>query len=128
MRVKLQDNISRENIKNLMSLFYKKAIRDKEIGPFFVNELGDDIGNEDWNEHIELLADFWLAVLLNEGPYWGNPSGAHFGIPNLKRESFMRWIELFSATADEVYVPYISARFKKKGVVLSELFMRDLMI
>ena len=111
-----------------MTLFYKKAIVDEEIGPFFINELGNDITNEDWVEHIELLADFWRAILLNEGPYWGNPSGAHFGIPHLKRVSFMRWIELFSFTVDEVYVPEISARFKKEGILLAERFMNDLMI
>lgn len=111
-----------------MTSFYVKAISDEEIGPFFINELGDDITNEDWKEHIELLADFWLAMLLNTGPYWGNPSGAHFGIPHLTRKSFMRWIELFSETADEVYAPDLSVRFKQKGIYLAEVFMRDLMI
>jgi len=111
-----------------MTLFYEKAIVDEEIGPFFIHELGDDIKSEDWVEHIELLADFWLAMLLNEGPYWGNPSGAHFGIAHLKRESFMRWMELFSQTADEVYIPDIATRFKAKGAYFSEMFMRDLMI
>ena len=126
--IELQNSITRENLRVLMTSFYEKAIKDKEIGPFFINELGDDIKNKDWVEHIELLADFWLAVLLDEGPYWGNPSGAHFGVPNLKRKSFMKWIELFSATADEVYMPDISTRFKKEGIRLAEVFMRDLMI
>ncbi len=111
-----------------MTSFYIKTLEDQEIGPFFIHELGDDITSEDWIEHIELLADFWLAMLLNEGPYWGNPSGAHFGIPHLKRKSFMRWIELFSETADEVYVPDLSTQFKEKGIFLAEGFMNDLMI
>ncbi|MEA1918574.1 MAG: group III truncated hemoglobin [Campylobacterota bacterium] len=111
-----------------MRRFYEKAIEDKMLGPFFTNELGADINNEDWSEHINLLADFWLAQLLNEGPYWGNPSGAHFNVPHITRESFMKWIELFSATADEVYVPDVSARFKRQGVFLSDKFMRDLEI
>ena len=124
--IKLQSSISRKNLRVLMTSFYEKVISDKDIGPFFINELGDDITSEDWIEHVELLADFWLAVLLNEGPYWGNPSGAHFGIAHIKRESFMRWIELFSETADEVYIPEISTRFKKEGMLFSEKFMNNL--
>jgi len=126
--IELQDSITRENIRVLMTLFYEKAIGDEVLGPFFVDELGDDIENEDWQEHIELLADFWLAMLLQVGPYWGNPSGAHFNIPHLTRKSFMTWLELFSQTADEVYVADIATKFKEKGVVLSEQFMCDLMI
>ena len=111
-----------------MTLFYKKAIADKEIGPFFIHELGNDITNEDWEYHIGLLVDFWMAVLLNKGPYWGNPSGAHFGIPHLKRVSFIRWIELFSETTDEIYVADLSRRFQEEGMRLAEGFMLDLKI
>jgi len=111
-----------------MTVFYQKAILDEELSPFFIDELGDDVTSEEWEEHIELLADFWRAVLLNEGPYWGNASGAHFSMTGLKRETFMQWIKLFSATADEVYVPEISDQFKEKGVLLSEQFMADLTI
>ncbi|QSZ41106.1 globin [Sulfurimonas aquatica] len=109
-----------------MTLFYKKTIADDMIGPFFIHELGPDITNEDWEYHIGLLVDFWMASLLDEGPYWGNPSGAHFGIAHLTRESFMRWIELFSATADEIYTPEISTRFKEEGVIFANRFMDDL--
>jgi hemoglobin len=106
-----------------MTSFYQKAILDEEIGPFFINELGDDITNEDWREHIELLADFWLAKLLGEETYFGNFIGAHIKLPHIRKESFIRWVELFSATADEVYVADVAALFKKKGVQFSKQFM-----
>ncbi len=106
-----------------MTSFYEKAIDDQELGPFFIDELGDDITSEDWIDHIELLADFWLAKLLGESTYIGNFVGAHIKVPHIKKESFMRWIELFSATADEVYIPDIAELFKKKGVQLSKQFM-----
>ncbi|QOY53603.1 group III truncated hemoglobin [Candidatus Sulfurimonas marisnigri] len=126
--LELQNSITRKNIKNLMTLFYERAICDKELGPFFIHELGDDIASEDWKEHIELLADFWLAKLLGEKTYKGDLSGAHIRVPHIKKESFMKWIELFSASADEVYVSDISDRFKEKGLLFSEQFMRDLNI
>lgn len=122
------DTITRENLIDLMTRFYTKAIVDDILGPYFIHEISEDISDEDWQEHIELLADFWRAILLNEGPYWGNPSGAHFGIANITRESFMVWIDLFSETADEVYIPEISIRFKEAGISFADKFMDDLMI
>lgn len=111
-----------------MTLFYERAMDDKELGPFFIHELGDDITSEDWIEHIELLADFWLAKLLDEKTYKGNVFGAHVRVPHIKRESFIKWIELFSVSADEVYVSDIADRFKKKGILFSEQFIRHLNI
>jgi len=106
-----------------MTTFYKKAIVDEEIGPFFTNELGHDLTSEDWIDHIDLLADFWLAKLLGEDTYIGNFIGAHIKLPHIRRESFTRWIELFSATADEIYTTELSKLFKKKGVQFSKEFM-----
>lgn len=111
-----------------MTLFYQRAIEDEELGPFFIHQLGDDIRNEDWVEHIELLADFWLAELLGEKTYKGNIYGAHIKVPHISRGSFMKWIELFSASADEIYAPDISDQLKKKGILFSEEFIRYLKI
>ena len=105
-----------------MTSFYEKAIQDQELAPFFIDEIGDDITDEDWTDHIELLADFWLAKLLGEDTYYGNFVGAHVKMPHIKRESYARWLELFSQTADEVYMPEISERFKKKAVQLVKEF------
>jgi len=105
-----------------MTAFYEKAIKDQELGPFFINEIGDDITDEDWTDHIELLADFWLAKLLGEDTYYGNFVGAHVKMPPIKRESFARWLELFSQTADEVYAPDTAELFKIKAIALVKEF------
>lgn len=120
--MKLQSSITRENLRVLMTLFYEKAIVDKELGPYFIHELGDDITSEDWIDHIELLADFWLAKILGEDTYYGNFIGAHIKLPHIKNESFKKWVELFSETADEVYRPDIAELFKKKGIQFSKQF------
>lgn len=126
--MELQNTITRENLRLLMTLFYQKAISDNHLGPFFIHQLGDDITNEDWTEHIELLADFWLAELLGEKTYKGNIYGAHIKVPHIKRESFATWIKLFSASADEVYVAHIATTFKQKGIALSREFIDYLKI
>jgi hemoglobin len=106
-----------------MTSFYEKAIEDEVLAPFFIDEIGDDLSDEDWFEHIDLLADFWLAKILGENTYYGNFVGAHVKMPHLKRETFTRWLELFSVTADEVYVPDIAEVFKKKGEQFSKQFL-----
>ena len=55
-----------------MTSFYEKAIHDDELAHFFRDEIGDDLSDEEWIEHIELLADFWLAKMLGEDTYYGN--------------------------------------------------------
>ena len=105
-----------------MTAFYEKAICDEEIGRFFIDEIGDNIKDQDWTDHIELLADFWLAKLLGEDTYYGNFVGAHVKMPHIKRESYARWLELFSQTADEVYAPDTAELFKTKAVQLVKEF------
>ncbi len=123
--MKLYDSITRENLRILMTLFYEKSIADEEIGPYFIHELGDDLTSEEWIDHIELLADFWLAKILGEDTYYGNFIGAHVKMPPIKKESFIRWVELFSLTADEVYIPDIAEVFKKKGIQFSQQFINS---
>ena len=106
-----------------MTLFYEKTMEDEVLAPFFIDEIGDDIKSEEWIEHIELLADFWLAKILGEDTYYGNFVGAHVKLPHIKKESFSRWLELFSQTADEVYIPEVAEQFKKKGIAFSKQFL-----
>ena len=106
-----------------MRSFYEKAVEDDQLAPFFIGELGEDLEDQEWIEHIELLADFWLAKILGEDTYYGNFIGAHAKMPHIKRETYDRWLALFSVTADEVYAPEIAAVFKKKGLQFTKQFL-----
>lgn len=108
-----------------MTSFYEKAIEDDILGPYFTHELGDDMASEDWVHHIDLLADFWLAKILGEKTYKGNFIGAHIKLPQISRESFARWLELFSVSVDEVYISEIADVFKEKGIVFSKQFINN---
>jgi hemoglobin len=105
-----------------MTLFYEKALLDEGLAPFFIDEISDDLDDEEWVHHIELLADFWLAKILKEKTYYGNFIGAHMKMPHIKPEHFTRWVEIFSQTSDEVYTPEIAELFKKKGLQFSKQF------
>jgi len=106
-----------------MRNFYEKAVEDAQIGPFFVHELGDDMQSEEWVEHIELLADFWLAKMLGEDTYYGNFIGAHVKLPRIEKEHFDIWLELFCEAADGVYEPLLAEKFKAMGRLFSQQFL-----
>ena len=108
-----------------MTLFYDKAIKDAILGPYFIHELGDEMQSEEWVEHIDLLADFWLAKMLGEKTYKGNFIGAHIKLPQISRESFDSWLQLFSLSVDEVYAPDIAEAFKKKATLFSSQFINN---
>lgn len=116
-------SINRHNLRVLMSLFYKKVLEDETLSPYFVGELGEDLEDEEWVEHIELLADFWLNKILDEDTYFGNFIGAHAKMPHIKTETYDCWLTLFSLTADEVYTPDIAAVFKQKGLQFTQQFL-----
>lgn len=124
--MKLENRITKENIETLVTLFYHRAMKDVQIGHYFVLELGDDITSEDWISHIDILVDFWATLFLDETLYYSDPYGPHFTIIGLQREDFRRWIELFSQTADQVYTVEIADLFKEKGISYSKDFIQRL--
>ena len=119
----LYDSINRENLRVLMTIFYEKAVEDEVLAPYFIDELGDDLEDEDWIEHVDLLADFWLAKILGEDTYGGNFIGTHARIPHIPKEVFDIWLEMFSQVADEVYTSEIAHIFKKKAKQLTLQFL-----
>ena len=121
--MELQNSINRENLKTFVTLFYKRALNDKTIGTIFLTEFGDDMTHEEWTEHIELLVNFWYAVFIDETAYNGDPFGPHFTIVDLKKSHFKPWVDLFTLTANEIYVPDIAILFKEQGEHYSKLFI-----
>jgi len=120
--IELQNDITRVNLRILMTSFYKKALDDEELAPFFIDEISDDLSDDDWDHHIELLADFWLHKMLGEDTYYGNFVGAHVKMTHITQGNFAQWVKLFSQTADEVYTPDIAELFKQKAVKFSNQF------
>jgi len=126
LSVALQDTITRENIEQLVTLFYHQAMRDPMIGEFFILELGEDLEAEEWREHIDLLVNFWSTLFLDEKLYFSDPYGPHFTIVGLEDAHFTRWVELFTDTSHQVYTPKIATQFAQKGLAYAKDFMQRL--
>ena len=120
--------ITQENIRTLVMTFYAKIIKDDIVGPFFIAKLGEDMNNEHWVTHLEIIVGFWSSLALGNPKYSGNLFLPHTQLGQLKRETFEQWLELFSETLDEVYVEGIAEKFKERSIIIAGNFMRNLMI
>ncbi|KQY16416.1 globin [Rhizobium sp. Root73] len=88
----------------LVDAFYARVLPHPQLGPVFDARLAGR-----WPEHLEKMKSFWSAVAFRSGAYGGKPVQAHLGVANMTPELFPQWLELFSATLDDV-VPTAEAR------------------
>ena len=120
--------ITQENIRTLVMTFYAKIIKDDIVGPFFIAKLGEDMNNEHWVTHLEVIVGFWTSLAFGNPKYNGNLFLPHTKLGQLKRETFEQWLKLFAETLDEVYVEGIASKFKERSTIIAGNFMRNLMI
>jgi hemoglobin len=122
----LASEITKENIETMVLNFYRRVLQDEIVGPFFVAKLGDDMTNEYWKPHLELLVNFWASITLGDTSYRGNPFAPHMYLGELNREVFEQWLKLFFTTLDEVYEPQVADLFKERSTIIAGNFMRNL--
>ena len=120
------NEITKENIEIMVLKFYRRVLKDDIVGPFFIAKLGDDMSNEYWEPHLELLVNFWSSIALGDTSYRGNPFAPHIYLGELSREVFEQWLKLFFATLDEIYEPRIADLFKERSTIIAGNFMRNL--
>ena len=92
----------REDVQELVSNFYSKVRKNKEIGEFFNGTVLD------WDEHEERLTDFWENTLFMNKAYSGNPIRVHLNVDRLfnhtiEQKHFGIWLNLWFETIDELF-------------------------
>jgi hemoglobin len=96
-----RDVQNREDIVQLLNLFYSKAFKDELIGYFFTEVVPLDL-----ETHIPVIADFWEAIVFNTQDYRKNVMQVHQHINQLsaiKKEHLDRWVSLFTQTVEELF-------------------------
>ena len=125
----LNSKITKGNLNILVIRFYTKVTKDDLIGPIFKDILGDDLKNETWKAHTQLLTDFWASIALGDFAYDSSPFAPHVKFSHrLSREAFERWLKLFLETLNTVYEPNIAKLFHERGLRIAGNFMRNLNI
>jgi truncated hemoglobin YjbI len=79
-------------ITELVRRFYAMACADTDLDPFFNAAISD------WDEHYQIVADFWSRAPLGTQRYQGSPYQAH-AHPALKPLHFERWLDCFRQAA-----------------------------
>ncbi|WP_415396114.1 group III truncated hemoglobin [Sulfurimonas sp. CS5] len=124
----LTNEITKKNLNKMVVRFYAKIINDDVVGPFFIEKLGDNLNNNLWKPHIELLTNFWASITIGDQNYRGNPLAPHLHLGGLERSTFEQWLNLFFETLDTIYEPHIADFFKERSTIIAGNFMRNLRI
>ncbi len=111
-----QDILNIEDIKLLVNSFYDKVKADKLLGPVFNERIKDR-----WPEHLDKMYRFWQTVLLGDHTYYGSPFPPHAQLP-VSHEHFVKWMELFTATADDLFAGEKAAEAKWRAAKMAEMF------
>lgn len=80
----------------MLALFGARICLDRQLGRFCTQQAYCDKAG-----HTERMMAFWSMIALYKGEYVGNLIEVHRNIPDIRREDFKRWLELFRATLDE---------------------------
>ena len=90
---------TRQDIEDLVNLFYDKVQNDDKIGFFF-----NDVAKVDWAHHLPKMYSFWETLLFGQISYKGNPMAMHFPINDkvpLEKAHFAHWVKLWTETVEE---------------------------
>jgi hemoglobin len=110
------DDVNEATIKALVDGFYARVRRDGALGPVF----NDAIPDHAWPVHLEKMYAFWSSVMLASGRYKGNPVSTHQNVAGVAPPLFENWLDLFEATALELFTPAIADRFVQAARRIAE--------
>jgi hemoglobin len=110
------DVVTEETIARVVDAFYARIRSDPALGPIFART----IAAEGWPTHLRRMYAFWSSVMLTSGRYKGDPVAVHKRVAGIEPELFGSWLELFEATAAELFVPALAAEFATKARRIAE--------
>jgi hemoglobin len=105
------ETVDTTTITALVHEFYARVRRHPTLGPVFA----DNIAGDEWPAHLSKMCRFWSAVMLTNGAYSGNPVAVHRAVAGMDKALFPQWIELFEATAADLFTPDQAEAFTTKA-------------
>ena len=117
---------NREDVFLLVSSFYEKIKRDETIGEFFLKTIPEN----EWDDHIEKLTDFWETNLFFVRKFKGNPVKAHKDVDtnfnhSIQQKHFGKWLQLWFSTVDEYFIGEKANQAKERARnIASMLFFK----
>lgn len=109
-------SIDETAIVQLVDAFYAKVRRDSALGPVFAAKIADHA----WPAHLQRMYAFWSSVMLTSGRYKGDPVAVHKRVAGIDHPLFGIWLDLFEATAAELFIPPLAEEFAIKARRIAE--------
>ncbi|HEU4716674.1 MAG TPA: group III truncated hemoglobin [Bacteroidia bacterium] len=119
----MKDIENRNDVEQLVGLFYKKAIHDTVIGHFFTAVIPIS-----WEKHIPLIVSFWESILFGNASYRGNPMEKHIELSRLSKmeaHHFERWLKLWKETTDENFAGPKANEAKVRAEAIARLMLHN---
>jgi len=109
-------------IRSVVERFYALAREDEVIGPVFKSAITD----EQWQNHLDTISDFWSSLLLGSGRYKGRPLPKHIALPEISDAHFRRWLGIFRFTVSELCSPEIASLFMERAQRVANAFRMNI--
>ena len=96
-----KDISNREDLLQLLTLFYTKLLADKSISYLFT-----DVAKIDLPHHMDTLVHFWDSVLFQNEVYRKNAMQPHLILHQkspLQKHHFQTWLSYFNESVDELF-------------------------
>jgi len=88
--------IDKTYLDRMLNFFGARVCFDRQLSRFCTEEAGCNKARQ-----MERMTVFWRMIALYEEGYSGNLVQVHRDLPDIRRQDFARWLELFRETLDE---------------------------
>lgn len=105
-----------EDVKKLVDVFYDRIREDELLAPIF-----NEVIQDRWPQHLDIMYRFWQTVLLGEHTYFGSPFVPHAKLP-VEHKHFQTWLKLFNKTVDDLFKGKIADEAKWRADKMATMF------
>lgn len=122
--VPCSDLADRADVEALLWRFYGRVLTDDLLAEPFA-----DVRAKGLSAHIPVMCDFWETVLFRTGLYRGSALQAHRHVHDrnpLFAKHFVRWLELWNETVDEMYRGPVADHGKLQAARIAKAMHRRL--
>ncbi|MEO6739717.1 MAG: group III truncated hemoglobin, partial [Chthoniobacteraceae bacterium] len=84
----------------------------------------NDVAKTDWAAHLPKMYAFWETMIFRSGGFVGNPLAAHarlVPLTTMGRPQFDRWLAIFTATVDKLFVGENAERIKNTAADMANV-------
>ncbi len=112
-----------QDIRRLVDKFYERVKVDPLLAPIF-----SEVVHVDWSAHLPKMYAFWELLLFGAPGYKGNPLAIHQAVARLTPltpREFGRWLALFDATVDDLFVGEKANEAKRRAARVAETLRQN---